>query len=100
MPYRRNSIAFLLFLFLTGGAALGLQATSREQATATQSDRAPHVPPLIRYTGVLSDGTSQTINLTFAIYKEQQGGQPLWQESQNVELDASGRYSALLGFAS
>ncbi len=64
------------------------------------ADGASHFPSWIRYTGSVSGKASQTVNLTFAIYKDQQGGQPLWQESQNVELDASGHYSALLGLAS
>jgi hypothetical protein len=32
-----------------------------------------------------------------AIYKEEQGGVPLWQETQNVSLDANGTYTAMLG---
>ena len=57
-------------------------------------------PAWVRYTGLVSSQQSRTVNLTFAIYKDPQGGQALWQESQNVDLDASGHYSALLGFAS
>jgi hypothetical protein len=33
----------------------------------------------------------------FALYKDQQGGAALWQETQNVTLDASGRYTVQLG---
>lgn len=32
-----------------------------------------------------------------AIYKDQQGGAPLWMETQNVTLDAQGNYSLLMG---
>src|SRR5438094_3633848 len=35
--------------------------------------------------------------LTFALYREQQGGPPLWQETQNVVIDSQGRFTALLG---
>jgi hypothetical protein len=35
--------------------------------------------------------------VTFSIYKEEQGGTPLWQETQNVTVDAEGRYTALMG---
>jgi hypothetical protein len=35
--------------------------------------------------------------VTFAIYKEQEGGAALWLETQNVELDEAGRYTVLLG---
>src|SRR6185437_14233936 len=29
-----------------------------------------------------------------------QGGEPLWQETQNVDVDAAGHYSTLLGLSS
>src|SRR5207249_3552137 len=35
--------------------------------------------------------------VTFGLYRDQSGGAPLWLESQNIELDHAGRYSALLG---
>jgi hypothetical protein len=35
--------------------------------------------------------------VTRAIYGEETGGTPLWQETQNVTLDAEGRYTVLLG---
>jgi hypothetical protein len=37
------------------------------------------------------------VGATFAIYSEQEGGTPLWTEDQNVELDASGNYTVMLG---
>ena len=33
----------------------------------------------------------------FAIYDQQYGGVPLWQEVQNVEVDARGHFNALVG---
>jgi hypothetical protein len=60
------------------------------------------VPNLIRYGGTLKDaqGTalaSSTVGVTFAIYNQQDGGAPMWMETQNVTTDAGGNYSALLG---
>jgi hypothetical protein len=60
------------------------------------------VPNLIRYSGTLKDaqGTaapSATTGVTFAIYHQQDGGAPIWMETQNVASDASGNYSVLLG---
>ena len=43
---------------------------------------------------------STRVNLIFSTYKDQQGGEPLWQESQNVDVDAAGHYSTLLGLSS
>jgi hypothetical protein len=37
------------------------------------------------------------VGVTFAIYKEQEGGAALWLETQNVGLDEQGRYTVLLG---
>ena len=60
------------------------------------------VPNLIRYSGVLKDGdgkllTARVNGVTFALYKQQDGGAPVWLETQNVTTDAGGQYSVLLG---
>jgi hypothetical protein len=58
------------------------------------------VPKLVHFAGSFHPAVSQPagmIGATFAIYSEQEGGTPLWTEEQNVELDASGNYTALLG---
>src|SRR5712691_7670369 len=59
------------------------------------------VPRLIKFAGTLRDAQgkplSNTVGLTFAIYKEQEGGAALWLETQNVPLDEQGHYSVLLG---
>jgi hypothetical protein len=34
---------------------------------------------------------------TLSIYKEEQGGVPLWEETQNVTLNSNGQYTAMLG---
>ena len=59
------------------------------------------VPRLINISGVFrpADGQplARTEMVTLAIYADERGGAPLWQETQAVEPDASGRYSLLLG---
>src|SRR4029079_14429852 len=35
--------------------------------------------------------------VTVALYADETGGAPIWQETQNVIVDASGHYTALLG---
>ena len=68
------------------------------QQTSTTS-----VPNLIRYGGVLKDAqgvalsSSSAVGVTFAIYKQQDGGAPVWMETQNVTPDANGQYSVMLG---
>jgi len=51
--------------------------------------RAGAVPSLIKYSGVLQDATGAPITVlsgvTFLIYEDEQGGAPLWMETQNVQ---------------
>jgi hypothetical protein len=83
-------IAFLSFVL-----ALGAQTANRG---ATSSN----VPPLIRFSGIATDAggnsLSGVVNITFTLYAGQQGGEPLWSETQNnVQLDRTGHYSVQLG---
>ncbi len=59
------------------------------------------VPRLVKFAGTFKDeqGRPRTgvVGVTFALYKEQEGGAALWLETQNVELDEQGHYTALLG---
>jgi hypothetical protein len=60
-----------------------------------------NVPKLIKFSGVVKDLTGKPltgpVEITFAIYKEQGEGLPIWQETQVLQLDEQGRYSVLLG---
>ena len=59
------------------------------------------VPRLINFNGTLTDVNRQPLSgivgVTFSLYRYQQGGAPLWLETQNVRPDMTGRYSVLLG---
>jgi hypothetical protein len=61
----------------------------------------PSTTRLIPYAGTAVDGAGSaltgTVALTFELYEEQDGGAPLWSETQQVQADASGRYVAYLG---
>jgi len=56
---------------------------------------------MVRLTGTFhpTNGlpVGSTENATLSIYREQLGGTPLWQETQNLVMDPSGQYSAMLG---
>src|SRR5713226_4120583 len=77
------------------------QAPSRTVQTPPEVVPMLPVPRLVKFAGTLKDelGKSRTgvVGVTFAIYKEQEGGAALWLETQNVELDEQGRYTVLLG---
>jgi hypothetical protein len=66
-----------------------------------QAGNAASVPRLIRFSGVARDlkGSSLvgSVGITFSLYAEETGGAALWVETQNVQADAGGRYSVLLG---
>jgi hypothetical protein len=60
------------------------------------------VPPLIPFASVATDdggnSLSGVVNITFSLYAAQQGGAPLWTETQNnIQLDSTGHYSVQLG---
>jgi hypothetical protein len=59
------------------------------------------VPRLITLSGVLRPADSDPIavaeTVTFAVYAQETGGTPIWEETQTLKPDASGRYSVLLG---
>src|SRR5207253_8228088 len=71
------------------------------QQPMASTGAAATVPRLITFNGILKDRDNRPLNgvvgLAFALYKDQQGGAPLWLEIQNVQLDEQGRYSVLLG---
>lgn len=79
---------------------LCLSVGSPAQQTST-ADISTVVPPLVRFGGILTDGSGKPrtgiVGVTFALYKDQQGGTPLWIETQNVTADRVGHYSVLLG---
>jgi len=59
------------------------------------------VPRLVKFSGMANDELGKprtgTVGITFAIYKDREGGAPLWLETQNIGLDEQGRYTVLLG---
>ena len=54
------------------------------------------VPPVIRFSGTLAVPAGR-VPVTFGLYADQTGGEPLWVETQTVPVDAAGRYAVVLG---
>ena len=89
----RRRIAILAVVLV---ATLLVHVASAQQASTVT------VPNLVRYAGALKDAngvalSSATVGVTFAIYRQQDGGAAIWMETQNVTTDAAGNYSVLLG---
>ena len=81
--------------------ALLCSAAVAQQTQNTVAVAAAAVPNLIRFAGSFhpANPPAGPVGGTFAIYSDQEGGTPLWTEEQNVELDANGNYTVLLGSA-
>jgi hypothetical protein len=80
-------------------ALLSLLAAPPVFAQAPAST-ATTVPRVIGVTGTvrLAAGPLGPVEIvTFAIYADETGGEPLWQETQSVTFNREGQYSALLG---
>lgn len=77
-----------------------LTATTIAQS-GSGADPSLAVPQLVKFAGALKDDLGHVrtgmVCVSFAIYKDQDGGSPLWLETQNVEADSEGNYSTLLG---
>ena len=59
------------------------------------------VPRLVNFSGHATDANGKVISgvagATFAIYRDQDGGAPLWIETQSVAADSKGNFTAQLG---
>src|SRR5258708_6066268 len=79
---------------------LATAAWGQSQTIASASSTSV-VPGLMRFSGTMKDAqgkaASRTASLTFALYKDQEGGASLWQETQNVTIDVTERYTVQLG---
>ncbi len=88
----RTAITSITLLFIASFATLFGQESDKP-VTA--------IPRLVRVSGAfqpangLPVGTTESV--TLSIYKEEEGGSPLWQETQNIAVDANGQYTAMLG---
>jgi hypothetical protein len=76
-------------------------SSSFAQQSSTASAANAAVPTLVNFSGTLTDVSGKpltgTIGVTFYLYKDEQGGAPLWLETQNVHPDRNGHYTVMLG---
>jgi|SRR5579859_631637 len=76
-------------------------AISTTIASGQTTSASSVVPNLISYNGVLKDQSGRTITaitgVTFLLYKDQEGGAPLWLETQNITPDKTGHFTVQLG---
>jgi hypothetical protein len=93
------TIAALFALVLTLQSVSQTIQTNNSTSHSDQS-HGP-VPLVVKFSGIARDGngmpTVGVVGRTFGIYEQQEGGSPLWVETQNVQTDVHGRYTVLLG---
>ncbi len=77
------------------------QIAAADVASPVATSGTSTVPQLVNYSGTLADVIGKPITgvtgVTFLLYKDAQGGAPLWMETQNVHPDRTGHYSVVLG---
>ena len=80
------------------------QGSSQEAARSVEAVQtvtaAPVIPQQVRYAGKLATRAGDTVEAVFRIYAVEEGGQPLWTETQRVTVAEDGSYTILLGAAS
>ncbi|HEV2351595.1 MAG TPA: hypothetical protein VG028_17325 [Terriglobia bacterium] len=78
-----------------------VQPDSSATSTAVAAGPQAVVPRLMKFSGNLLDAAGKpltgTVDVTFSLYNTEAGGNPLWFETQSVQADELGRYTALLG---
>ena len=98
MDFRKIALVSIALLLALPMAAP--QTTSTPVAASAPTA----VPSLVPYTGtaVASDGKIlvEQANITFQIFKEETAGEPLWVETQSVQIDPTGHYKVQLGATS
>src|SRR5579864_2116407 len=98
MKSKLNFVALLIGCMCLNGVS---SAAQQNQTAASASGA---VPNQMKFGGVLRDANGTVVTtlrgVTFLIYKDEQGGAPLWMETQNVQPDRSGRYTVQLGAVS
>jgi len=92
--FRTKLLLSVWLLLICFAVSLSAQQAAPAAASAV-------VPPVIKFSGVLTDVNNKaltgTVGVTFSLYEEAQGGAALWVETQNVTSDKTGHYSVILG---
>lgn len=104
MKARHTLLALGLAAALSSAAApsFAQNATLKVPAPVAAS-AGTSVPALVPFSGVAFNNEGKALtgeaSVNFLIFKDEQGGEPLWAETQTVVVDASGRYKVHLGGA-
>ena len=104
MDLRRFAFFALSLIFVLPYAASQTVASAPTSPTAVAASAPTAVPPLVPYSGIALSSQGKPLSgeasVTFLIYKDEQGGEALWMESQTVAVDGLGHYRVQLGATS
>lgn len=102
-PQLNVRVAVCLAALAAASTAAGQQPSSNPlPAVALGEPSSPAGPPrVVSMSGTLVDAGGRpqagSATLTFALCAEEQGGAPLWSETQTVQADERGKYAVWLG---
>ena len=75
--------------------------TINPQSAPLAASASTAVPALVPFSGILTEPNGKSLSgetaITFLIFKDQTGGEPLFAETQTVTPDATGNYKVQLG---
>ena len=101
MKLEKKVWLFTLCLILELPWAAAQTTAAPTTPTPMAASAATAVPPMIPYSGTALDTRGNALTgedvVTFLIYKSEQGGEPLFAETQTVIRDRSGQYKVQLG---
>lgn len=111
MKTHRSAVAGVVFLcgfFCSPASGLSPQTAGNSAGTQVAATAASSagtvVPRLVQFSGTVTALSGKpaagTVTVTFSLYELQEGGAPLWSETQSVAADAHGHYTAFLGSSS
>jgi hypothetical protein len=88
-----------LMMFYCVGCTMQESGTKPQATSAVKADLPQ--PHLVKVFGMINDSKGNrragVVGVMFAIYEEEKGGAPLWQEVQNIEVDKRGHINGALG---
>jgi hypothetical protein len=91
----------IILAFLCVVMGVGSILHAQVQPNSSSATKAAVVPNMVRFAGIARDLNGKPLNvvtgITFLLYKDEQDGNPLWMETQNVQPDSAGHYSVMLG---
>ncbi len=77
------------------------QTSGSQLITPPAASASTPVPSLVSYSGTALDGKGKPLSgetsITFLVFQNEQGGEPLFAETQTVVPNAAGQYKVQLG---